>query len=93
MNKEREINDSPEDKINPDEVRIEKLEKIVGHFYNLIKPPMSICFPNALDCCMNDINCQVSEDYTAREITNALMEWFDSEELIRFFVINYTENL
>ena len=78
--------------IDPDEVRIKKLEKIVEYWYDYIKwkTPIDI----RLEECFKWINVEShTEKYTPKEITNALMEWFFSEDIIEFLLTNYMENI
>ena len=97
MNKEREINDTPNDKIDPDEVRIVKLEEIVERWYDYkidtaILSEFQIGYK--LNSCLNEINCySESEKYTTEEIKDALCGHFIHDDIIIFLLKPYMENL
>ena len=100
MNKEREINDTPNDTINPDFVRINKLEEIVEHWEEHYRRQKidygnEITAPNfALDKCLNEINYEKDlEKYTTEEIKDALCGHFYHDDIIIFLLKPYMENL
>ena len=97
MNKEREINDTPNDKIDPDEVRINKLEMIVEkweEYRNRFLTTRKSDMGKILESCLSDINClSVTEHYTTEEIKDALLGHFIYDDIIQFLLTNYMENL
>ena len=92
MNKEREINDTPNDKIDPDEVRINKLEGIVEIYYETHKMGGINDIDWTLEVCLETINCE-SEKYTTEEIKDALLGHFIHDDIIQFLLTNYMDNL
>ena len=90
MNKEREINDTPNDKIDPDEVRIEKLNGIVESYYRRYETSLNRRW--TIENCFNVINCE-SEHYTTEEIKDALLGHFIHDDIIIFLLKPYMENL
>ena len=95
MNKEREINDTPSDKIDPDEVRIEKLKKIVESYYNEYQRATKCRnLHTTFKFCFDDINAlSHTEHYTPKEISDALLQYFVYDDIIQFLLTNYMENL
>ena len=87
--------------IDPDEVRTKKLEKIVEKWYDFHKSRLTEdkeanrwYISETIYICISEINIEShTEKYTPKEITNALMEWFLSEDIIKFLLTNYMENL
>ena len=99
MTKEREINDTPNDKIDPDEVRINKLERIVEEMckiYEKMKSGFPVSFRGEVvfEECLNDINAlSQTEKYTTEEIKDALCGHFYHNDIIIFLLKPYMENL
>ena len=103
MNKEREINDTPNDKIDPDKVRADKLNKIIEGWYDEIKNHKKALkitdagisqYSHYIRMMLEDINVtKHTERYNSKEITNALLVWFLSEDIIEFLLTNYMEDI
>ena len=103
IGKEREINDTPNDKIDPDKVRADKLNKIIEGWYDEIKNHKKALkitdagisqYSHYIRMMLEDINVtKHTERYNSKEITNALLVWFLSEDIIEFLLTNYMENL
>ena len=78
--------------IDPDEVRIKKLEKIVESWYDKKNVYEKVTY--ALHHCIDKVHsASVVGKYTPIEIRNALMEWFLSEDIIELLLTNYMENI
>ena len=90
IGKEREINDTPNDKIDPDEVRINKLEGLVDYQYRRLSWTTPIA--DRLKRCLDNINCE-SEHYTTEEIKDALCGHLYHDDIIIFLLKPYMENL
>ena len=97
MNGEREINDTPNDKIDPDEVRIEKLEEIVERWeyvYNYDKKDKRHSLSWYIKTTLNEISIySFTEKYTTEEIKDALCGHFIYDDIIIFLLKPYMENL
>ena len=103
IGKEREINDTPNDKIDPDFVRIVKLEKIVEEWYNEIKNHKTALmithrrisdYGNYIKRMFSDINAlSHTEHYTTEEVKDALLGHFIHDDIIIFLLKPYMENL
>jgi len=87
--------------IDPDKVRADKLNKIIEGWYDYSKLRQSDDLTmnkwykiSVIGICVNEIHIEShTEKYTSEEITNALMEWFFSEDIIEFLLTNYMENI
>ena len=76
--------------IDPDEVRIEKLEGLVDYQFRRLSWTTPIA--DRLKRCLDNINCE-SEHYTTEEIKDALLGHFIHDDIIQFLLTNYMENL
>ena len=76
--------------IDPDEVRIEKLNSIVERYYTCYEKSLNRRW--TIENCFNRINCE-NEKYTPKEISDALLQHFDFNDIIEFLLTNYMENI
>ena len=76
--------------IDPDEVRIEKLNSIVERYYTCYEKSLNRRW--TIENCFNRINCE-NEHYTPKEISDALLQYFVYDDIIQFLLTNYMENL
>jgi len=76
--------------IDPDEVRIEKLEGLVDYQFRRLSWTTPIA--DRLKRCLDNINCE-SEHYTTEEIKDALCGHLYHDDIIIFLLKPYMENL
>ena len=91
--------DTPNDKIDPDFVRIVKLEEIVESWFNFYDRYRTHfgnkkAIRESLASCFDRINIEShSEKYTTEEIKDALCGHFIYDDIIIFLLKPYMENL
>lgn len=83
------------EEINPDEVRINKLEIIIEEWFEYRSRFITTRKANIekiLRSCLNDINIEShTEHYTNKEIKESLTAWFDKDDIIEFLLKDYME--